>query len=394
MTNSLDLKAPLEPAFPASEYQSRIAKVRTGMEAANLDAMLITYLPHLCYLTGFQTPVQDRLNCLVLPREGKPRLIVADAEYSSAPLHCWITDVEAHPCRDAEAAPKKIIRTLDDIGLGKKRIGAEFRREGLTPWVYEHLSRALPNAQIVDASEVLTNIRVVKSPLEISHIRQAARISDLGMSAAIQETRAGTTDNQIAAAAHEAMIRGGSEYFSAEPFIIVGRRAGLNHAMYKRIPVNAGDAMTFEIAAAYHRYGGPVERTVVVGQPSDAIKRLADFSLEAINTLIANVRPGRPIAELARIVDKVLSPLKGEIYPRTQFGYSVGLDFPPDWGEEVFLVHEGNPRNLEPGMVFHSPQSIRVPGRYGACISELWAVTDTGVEVFSKLPREMTVIPA
>ena len=164
--------------------------------------------------------------------------------------------------------------------------------------------------------------------------------------------------------------------------------------MYKRIPIRKGDAMTFELSAAYHRYGGPVERAAVVGPPSDEVKRLAGFSLAALETLLANVRPGRPIAELAQEVRKVLGPLDGEIYPRTQFGYSVGLDFPPDWGEEVFLVHAGNTRELEPGMVFHSPQSIRVPGRLGVCISELWTVTETGVEVFSKLPREMTVVPA
>ncbi|MSO92501.1 MAG: aminopeptidase P family protein [Rhodospirillales bacterium] len=388
------LATPKEQAFPDGEYRERIAKVRKGLEERNLDALVVTYLPHLCYLTGFQTPIPDIFNGLVLPREGDAVMVLADGDAPLAILHGWAGAIVTHRPRDPEDAPAKVVQALKELGLAEKSIGLETRREGLSPKVYEQLRRQLPRAELSGASDVLTNVRIIKSPLEIAHMRQAARMTDLGMVAAIEATRPGCTDNDIAAAAQEAMIRAGSEYFSAEPFIIVGRRAGLNHAMYKRIPVKKGESMTFEISAAYHRYGGPVERTVVMGPPPDAVKRLADFSLNALNTLLANVRPGRPIAELAREVKKVFKPLEGEIYPRTQFGYSVGIDFPPDWGEEVFLIQEGNPRNLEPGMVFHSPQSIRVPGRLGACISELWTVTQTGVEVFSKLPREMTVVPA
>lgn len=388
------LSVPMEQAFPDGEYRDRLAKVRRGMEERDLDALVVTYLPHLCYLTGFQTPIPDVFNALVLPRQGEAAMVVAETDAPLAILHGWAGAIVAHRQRDPDDAPAKVVQALNDLGAGEKNVGLETRREGLTPRTYERLRQQLPRAKFSGASEVLTNVRIIKSPLEIAHMRQAARMTDVGMAAAIQATHAGCTDNDIAAAAQEAMIRNGSEYFSAEPFIIVGRRAGLNHAMYKRIPVKKGDSMTFEISAAYHRYGGPVERTVVVGPPSAAVQRLADFSLNALNTLIATVRPGLPIAELARTVRKVLKPLDGEIYPRTQFGYSVGIDFPPDWGEEVFLVSQENPHTLEPGMVFHSPQSIRVPGKMGACISELWTVTQTGVEVFSKLPRAMTVVPA
>ena len=85
----------------------------------------------------------------------------------------------------------------------------------------------MPQATWVDASDLVASIKVIKSPAEIACMRQAARLTSSGMRAAIAVFAEGKTDNDVAAAAYEAIIAGGSETMSLDPIVTVGEWSGV-----------------------------------------------------------------------------------------------------------------------------------------------------------------------
>ena len=225
-------------------------------------------------------------------------------------------------------------------------------------------------------------------------MREAAKFTDIGMRAGFAAIAPGKTDNNVAAAVYAAMVHAGSEHLSIEPLIYTGHKTSMNHVTPKRLVIKRGDPVYMSLTGFYHRYAAPVVRTAVVGEPSDLIKRLADYDVSTIGLILENARPGRTASAVARPVTNGLKPLD----PRARkmvwgYGYSMGLSLPPDWTEHSLFIDEENDRVLEEGMAFHSVVPVYVYGQVGVGFSETWVVTATGCETFSRLPRELTVIP-
>jgi Xaa-Pro aminopeptidase len=253
----------------------------------------------------------------------------------------------------------------------------------------------LPIARFDDATNLVQELRLRKSPRELEYMRQAGEFSWIGLQASIGAVAPGRTDNQVVAAGYEAMISAGSELMSIDPIIFVGERAGwAPHNMYKRVPLKVGDATYMEYSGNYQRYNAPMMRSVVIGPPSDGVRRLADASIHTVELLIENIKPGRTGHDVAIAAKKGLAPVEDEIYFHRGYGYAVGLGFQPTWTEGPMYIAEGIERVLEPGMTFHLPMCIWVPGEYGVGFSETVVVTDTGCEVVTPgVRRELVVKP-
>ena len=397
MFNTLrDAGVPQEMAFPRSEYDARVAKVRKAMEEEGIDVLLVQHTPNFCYLAGYQAPLASWYSCFVLPREGEPIAQVPRNEIANLLIHGWdnenVYDFDWH--KESES-PIELARVLRERGFAQKTIGVEPRLVGWGAHTAQQLRDLLPQARIKDASDVVMNFRVVKSPAEMAHIREAARLTDIGMQAGLDAIAPGKSDNDVVAAAYAAMIQAGSEYITIQPLVYAGHTTGTVHVTAKRRPLMPGAPVCIELTAVYQRYSAPLYRSAVIGQPSDLIKRLADFDLTTLALLFENVRPGRTASDVARAVNQGLKPLESHATKGVVgYGYSVGIGFPPDWVEHSLYIDEGYDRVLEKGMVFHTPLPGYVPGKLGITISECWTVTATGCEPLSKLPRELTVVTA
>ena len=387
-----------EMAFSREEYDARLAKVRKAMAEQDIDVLLVHHTPNFCYLAGYQSPLANWYGCLILPREGEPIAQMVELEISNLMVHGWDNEnIYVFEWHKQGGAPRQLVDILKERGYGDKRLGLEFRLPGCSALTLRALQEGLPQAQIKDASDLVLHFRAVKSPAEMAHIREAARITDIGMEAALAEVAPGKTDNDLTAASYDAMVRAGSEYQSVQPLTYVAQASGMIHVVAKRRTMNVGDAVIIELTGVYHRYGAPVERTAIIGQPSDIIKRMSEYVLTAHALLYETARPGRAASDVAKAVTRGLRDFKlpPEAVARAVFfGYSVGIAFPPDWVEQSMFVDVDTDRLLEEGMVFHAPLSARVPGKSRVSISECWTVTPTGSEPLSKLPRDLIVVPA
>jgi Xaa-Pro dipeptidase len=383
---------PKEMAFSDAEYRARLSRVRDAMGAHGLDLLLLHHLPSVCYLTGYQTPVSDWYTCLVVPREGDLALQVCDFEVGLALVHTSVERILSVRWNRMDEAASQLVELLRGAALDGKRVGIESRRTGLTPHAYQLLRDRFPRAQLVDASDLVPRVRAIKSPAELECLRQAGRMSVVGMEAAIRAVRPGATENAIASASAAAMIEAGSEFFCTDPWVRAGHRSGIIHATYKRHLVKPGDPVIIELGAVYQRYTAPLYGTAVIGRPPDRLRSLADTALAALALLYENVCAGRTVDDVARAAAKGLAGVDPEVYLSQYHAYPVGLGFPPEWPENSIWIVEGSDEVLQPGMTFHGVRSLRVPGLMAAGFSETIAVTETGCEILTPHRRELAVV--
>jgi Xaa-Pro dipeptidase len=133
-------------------------------------------------------------------------------------------------------------------------------------------------------------------------------------------------------------------------------------------------------------------RTLVIGQASDQVKRTADASITALNYAIEAMKPGVTGDEVAHAAWKGVAKDRPEIFYHGVVAYSIGLGFPPNWGDAPLFLWKGQQQRLEPGMVFHLPLAFRDIGHYCVGFSETVAITDSGCEVMGNSPRELVIV--
>lgn len=379
-----------EMAFSEAEYAQRLARVRTAMDAARLDVLLVHSMPNICYLTGYQTPLSDWYQCLIVPRNGDVTLQVCDPEL--AQMNAQVANIVTVRWDRMDDAADQLVELLRGMGADGKRIGLELRRPGLNAFTAQTLHKGLAKAAFEDASPLVLDLRATKSPAEIECMRIAARFTSIGMAAGIAAIRAGATENDVGAAANAAMLAAGSEFFSIEPIVRAGWRSSVVHATCKRSFLKPGDPVFMEFGGVYQRYCAPLLRTAVIGKPSAPVRRLADAALRALDLLYANVRPGRVVDEVGRAAAKGYEGIGPEVRTREYHAYSVGISFPPVWVEHSIGIAEGSNAVLQPGMTFHTPRSLRIPGAFATGFSETILVTETGCEILTDHPRELAIV--
>ena len=392
---------PREWSFPESEYRDRLSRVRAAMERAGIDVLLVHSVVDNCYLCGYQSLWPEAYACLVVPRHGEPFMQVGEIEGALAVLQGYVTDIVTFSWVGSDIAPSQLAGLLADRGFGKAHIGVQMGsiemglRGPLDARAYLRLKELLPNAEFVDATRLLFDIRVVKSPAEIEHLRRAGTITAKGMQAAIEAAEAGSSENRLSALAARVMIDAGSDPFSIDPITSAGHRSGWFHTTFKREPLRSGDHVLLEFGGCWHRYTAPMMRTVILGKPGDTTKRITESNRRTLELLYSSVRAGRTAHEVAVDVKKGVEEVDDMIFRSGHFGYSIGLGFPPTWTDGPMYIAEGNERVLEAGMTFHTPHSFRVPAQFVIGASETIAVTEAGCEILTPgVDRQPTVKPA
>jgi Xaa-Pro dipeptidase len=376
-------------AFSVEEYQTRVEKVRLEVLKRGLDALLIHTFPSICYLTGFQTIGSAKYFCLLVTSQGDLVLLSQDFESYNATVSSWIENIVTYPVGGDPI--RSIHKILSDHSLADKKLGIELRSPGLKVSQYLRMKELLPSVQWVDVSDLMAAVTLIKSPAEIDIIRHAAKVSTMGMKAAIEASAEGVSDNTIAAAAYQTLIGHGSEYMCYDPIVTVGRRSGIPHTTHGRVQVKRGDVVFMEMGACIQRYSAPTMRTVFIGPPQDMPRRMAEACLDSITTVIQNAKPGVRGSEVAVKAKQALNSLPSSIVWHGYYGYSVGIGFPPEWSDGPASISENDPGVLQAGMVFHCSTSLREVGQYGTTFSETIVITNDGCEVLTDVPRELVI---
>lgn len=377
-------------AFSLEEFQRRYDRILARMEAEGLDALLVRGPENITYLCGYETPGYYKYHCIVVTPDRDPVFVIRSYEILNVPEYSWITrsvlvEEDDHP-------PSVTAGVLLDLGLDGKRIGVE--KQGFYYTVEEHdsLRRELPRAKFVDATSVLWDARMIKSREEIAVMRKSSAIVDKAMQAGWGATSHGVSADAINAAVNKTIFENGGEYMGLPPFVLAGERSCLPHQTGGGNVLRQDDVMFFEISASQHRYCCARMYTIFLGNPAQEMLDCARVLIDAVGEALSFIRPGRTSHECDEHVrNYVRKHGFGDNY-RNRLGYSIGINYPPDWGEgEVLSLRQGEERELQPGMTFHMPPTNMKYREYGIGYSESIMVTESGCEKFSELPLELII---
>ena len=146
--------------------------------------------------------------------------------------------------------------------------------------------------------------------------------------------------------------------------------------------------MFIELSGVVQRYGAAIMRCAMMGPPPPELARRNEIVHEVLEATIQAIRPGMTSGDVDRACREAFLRHGYRVLKRA--GYSMGINFPPGWGEGAVLdLSDGNATELRPGMVFHIPQPYRVGGEQTVATSETVLVTETGREVITRFPREL-----
>lgn len=363
-----------EQPFPAQELASRLQRLRAGMSAAGLKALLVTDPGDIHYLTGYHTFEVSVHACLLVTAQWLT-LQVPSIETGPAVVTAQVDEIIGYRWERLDEVIEPVVERLAD----HSRIGLDAMSAGLRHGIIAPLQARLGVERFDNQGGALVDaLRLIKSPLEIAHLSESARITSLGLDAAMAMIAPGVTDNQVAAEGARAMLAAGSEFPSLPPIVTTGARIGTIHVNHKRRVIAPDEPVFLEFGSAYERYTAPMMRTAVAGHASREMHEIRDQCRAIFEALCATMRPGNSFDDAARAGESALAPWADRVFFSGVFGYSVGAQFPPSWVEGTGFIARGQQRQFETNMVFHLPLCLRLPGQWGIGLSDTVRVTESG----------------
>ncbi|WP_152657935.1 M24 family metallopeptidase [Oceanobacillus sp. CFH 90083] len=381
------------------EYRERLAKTKESMAKQELEVLLITDPANMYYLTGFDgwSFYVDQM-LVVIDEEEQPIWIGRTADANAAKVTTWLHEehIIAYPDTYVHSMithPMDFIAAiLKEIGLSTCHIGVEMDSYYFTAKCFARLTKGMPDARFKDATLLVNWLRIEKSPVELAMMQRAAIISEQAMQAGIELVNEGVRGCDVAAQISYAQFRGtphfGGDYPAIVPLLPAGERTSTPHLTWTDQPYQSNETVILELSGCYQRYHAPIARTVQIGQPSAAMQDLSSIVLEGLHACLDFIKPGVTCEEIEVVWRKAVE--KYGLFKESRLGYSMGLNYPPDWGEHTASIRTGDKTILRPNMTFHLIPAIWSEGESFE-VSESIYVTEAGCETFVQMPRELHV---
>ena len=388
--------------------RERVSRLQSMMAKEGIDVLLCRLPENVLYATGYWPVIGASL--AVVPANGDATLIMPYSELDYAAAG-WVTDkrtfrfINMQALANPTAQTQALLRDLwAEKNYGKATVGYEGSFELVagnnvaaearivTEATINALKQALPQTRFVDATNVIKQSRIVKSKEEIAQIRITNEVASMGYDAAREMIAAGVREADIAGAVEGRIYGRGVGYKN------VTRSRGYCFVMSGANSVNSwrpfcvstdkrlawGEPVLVELDAMTNGYFNDLTRTFFVGTPDAKAKSIFDAVQEAVNTVIAAVKPGVRCADLDAIARKVIDRAGFGEYFNHQLGHGVGLQF-----HEPPTLHPASTDVLEEGMVFAIEPAIYIPGFGGVRLEDNLAVTKTGCENLCPFPQRV-----
>ena len=367
---------PAAAAPPASDDTvARRRDVRDRLIAEGLDALLVTGLPNVRYLSGFT---------------GSAGLLVVTAE----PLDVFLTDFRYQAQVADEVDGSVEVRIVSESLLKQARRLVSEREAGRVAFEREQLSyrswaewSESEGPALVPVDEWVEEARAVKSRLEVETIRRACRVADETFHVLMGEVREGVSERELAARIALELARLGSDGPSFDPIVAFGERSALPHARPGGRRLRPGDVVLFDFGAVVEGYVSDMTRTVAFGEPAPELRAVYDSVLEAQLAALTGIRPGMSGPEADALAR---DPLEAAGYG-DRFGHSLGHGIGLEVHEAPRLSRKSEDR-LAPGMTVTIEPGVYLDGVGGIRIEDDVVIDDSGLEVLTTAPKDRLIV--
>ena len=386
-------------SFSKNEYKDRLKKVQLSMQEKGIELLISQDTANINYLTGYDAwsfyyaqcvivhinadePIcfvraQDAGGAFIKTYLKKENIIIYDEKY----IHTW----PLHPY-DA------LVHLIKKNKWDKLNIGVEMDAHYFTAYCYEKLKQGLPNASIIDSDRLVNWVRFVKSDAEIDFMKKAAVISDNAMRTAMEIINPGIRQCDAVAEIQKSLFKGtseyGGEYASITTLLPTGKGTSASHLTASDEKFKKGEATIVELSGTYKRYHAPMARTVNLGKPEKKKIDAMNATNEALEAGIAASKPGNTANDVAQNFWNVLD--KYNIKKESRTGYSIGIGYPPDWGEHTINISKEDMTILKPNVCYHMIAVMQF-GDWGVEASESIRITEDGNELLCNFSRDLHV---
>ena len=379
--------------FTREEFAERQARVRAALSKQGLEGMLLFKIEDMYWLCGLDTQGFVIFHAMYIGVNGELTHITRSAdvpsiEYSSVcdDVHLWVDSLGNSPFNSVR-------EVLERFNLKGKRIGVQHDTYGLTSKMGRDLAAAVGDyCELVDASDMIRLMRVVKSPRELEYIREAGKIIDQAMAKGIELTRAGAYEGDILAEMHSIIWKAGGDPPASHWPVGSGDKALLVRYATGRGTVSENDQVTYEIACGYHHYHAANMAAVVTGpKVDDRHRRMHEACLDALTSVQATLRPGNTVGDVFKAhADAYTRHGYGHAFLKA-CGYTMGATWAPSWMEHPMIVGDST-MVLQPNMTFFTHMIlVDRESRLTMSLGEQSIIHEDGVEVITHVPHELVV---
>ncbi len=302
--------------FPEETLKSRIREFQKRLSENNIDAAMIRTLSSFIYFTG----TKWLRPALLVPAEGEPTLFVARGEEEGVKERTWIHNIVTFT--DGGDLMAKVSSTIRNNNY--RVVGLEYGIERDAYIIfYEMFKRLNPKTKVVDISNILYSMRMIKDKYELEAIRKAGKIASKAMNKIIEMIEPGLTETEIAGETYKLLYKHGSE----EPlvYVNVGPHPRVHAEPFRDVVVRKDVFINIVLGADYNRYYANTARTIYIGKPENIAKKALECMQEVYNTAIEKTKPGTRFITVIKELDKIYKKYDLLQYRVVGYAHSVGL---------------------------------------------------------------------
>lgn len=361
----------------------QVERIQSFLKSNNIDAAFITTPDNVFYFTGFRSNPHERLLGVLIFKDATPFIICPQMEVPDALATGWTGDIVGH--QDTENAWDIVVQTIQNkVGVINS---LAIEKAHLTVERQEALLERIPAIQISRIDEAINKLRVIKTEDELVNMRKAAELADFAIEVGCKEIAEGKTELEILNAIENAVKEKGGFQMSFDTMVLSGPKTASPHGNPGDRKIQKGDFILFDLGVVYNGYCSDITRTVAFGEPTEEKREVYETVRRAEEAAVNAVKPGVTAMELDKIARDVITDAGYGEYFTHRLGHGLGISV-----HEFPSITGVNEMKLETGMVFTIEPGIYHPDITGVRIEDDVVVTENGVEVLTKFPKELIVL--
>jgi Xaa-Pro dipeptidase len=375
------LKSRRSEATPitTAERQERMERARILMAENKLDAIMLTGGTSLLYFSNIHWWLSERLFALIFPAKGTPFYVCPAFEEDRAREQIaggpGGPNPEIRLWHEDESPYQRIAEGLKERGIVSGRLGME---ESVRYVFSEGVNKAAPALQIASATPITAGCRMIKSRHELRLMKLANEITLKAYEAAYLSTKEGMTQHDFGKLVQAAHAQQG---FDGDASIQIGENSALPHGSAKPQVIREGAILMMDGGCKVEGYESDITRTVVLGKPTDKMKKNFEIVHRAQQAALAAAKPGAQCQSVDAAARKVVTDAgygPDYKYFTHRLGHGIGMD-----GHEWPYLVRGNTLPLAPNMTFSDEPGIYIRGEFGLRLEDDMHITENGAELFT-----------
>ena len=379
--------------FSIEEFESRRRRVRAAMQAQGLDWLVLCHPVSLHWLTGSDAKSYQEFQCLFISAEPTPLVILTrEGERNEFEQDALVDQVYTFGGGENEDPIGSFMALGALLGLRQARVGLEVPAYYLHPHHYVRMQKWLGEALVAEPSNLVHDLKLVKSEAELAYIRQASRSADDAMAVFAATLQAGRSELAVAGQVMASLLSANSGMAASPLHLVSGERSCFSHGAPTERVLREGDFGSVEFGATHRRYTTTIGRQFCLGQPSPRMQALYAVVRAASDACIATMRDGVSAAEPHAAAKAVIEQAGMGAYRVHTSGYGLAPGFPPSWAEPLHLIGDST-YTLRAGMVISVEPPVFIGAeRLGARLVDNVLITQDGAELLSKYSRDLIVV--